>query len=76
MAAGAHVLDELARLTVGHGFFTVHTGPAMKVLADGRNAHLIQQPPDWWLPKFADRFTVAHQQPAPGGFLVVVTPKG
>lgn len=71
-----NVLDELARLTVGHGFFTVHTGPAMKVLADGRNAHLIQEPPDWWLPKFAARFTVAHQQPAPGGFLVVVTPKG
>lgn len=24
-------------------------GPAVRKLADGRNAHLIQQPPRWWL---------------------------
>lgn len=30
-------------------FFTVHCGPAQKTLPDGRNAHLTQQPPEWWL---------------------------
>jgi hypothetical protein len=40
-----NVLDDLQRVTHGVGFFTVHTGPAVKLLADGRNAHLIQQPP-------------------------------
>ena len=50
------VLDDLHRVTIGVGFFTVACGPARKVLPDGRNAHLIQQPPDWWLPKLMKRF--------------------
>jgi hypothetical protein len=32
-------------------FFTIATRPANKILPDGRNAHLIQQTPDWWLDK-------------------------
>jgi hypothetical protein len=32
-------------------FFTIATRPANKILPDGRNAHLIQEPPDWWLEK-------------------------
>src|SRR5512132_1834672 len=39
-----NVLDDLRRVTAGTGLFTVATGPAMKKLPDGRNAHLIQQP--------------------------------
>ena len=50
------VLDDLQRVTQYIGVFTVHTGPAVKVLPDGRNAHLIQQPANWWLRKFLDRF--------------------
>jgi hypothetical protein len=67
-----NVLDDLRRVTLGHGVFTVHTGPAVKVLADGRNAHLIQQPPAWWLPKFLSRFELAVFQRMPQGFWVVV----
>lgn len=33
------------------GFFTIATRPANKVLPDGRNAHLIQESPEWWLAK-------------------------
>lgn len=54
-----NVLDELKRLTRRTGVFTVHTGPAMKVLADGRNAHLTQKPSSWWLPQFMARFEIA-----------------
>ena len=71
-----NVLDDLQRVTIGHGVFTVHTGPAMKVLADGRNAHLIQQPPEWWLQRFEQRFNVAEFRPMTQGFWVVVTAKG
>ncbi len=67
-----NVLDDLQRVTSGHGVFTVHTGPAIKVLADGRNAHLIQQPPAWWLPKFMSRFDLAVFQSMPQGFWIVV----
>jgi hypothetical protein len=53
-----NVLDHLAQLTESVIFLTVHTGPARKLLPDGRNAHLIQQPMAWWLPKLAERFDI------------------
>ena len=56
------VLDHLEELTEEVLFMAVHTGPAGKVLDDGRNAHLIQQPMDWWLPKFAERFDIQSIQ--------------
>ena len=65
------VLDDLQKLTQEVGFFTIHTGPAKKVLSDGRNAHLIQETYDWWLPKLMARFHIhsfAHDQ---HGFYVV-----
>ena len=67
-----NVLDDLQRVTAGVGVFTVHTGAAVKVLPDGRNAHLIQQPPAWWLPKFFARFELLTFNQMPQGFWVVV----
>jgi len=69
------VLADLQSITRKYGFFSVHTGPAGKVLPDGRNAHIIQQPTSWWLPKLCERFEIVHLQRAPGGFWVVVEPK-
>ena len=69
------VLDDLRRVTRRHGFFTVHTGPAVKVLADGRNAHLIQQPPDWWLPRLMQRFELLQFRQLERGFWVFVAAK-
>lgn len=69
-----NVLDDLARLVCRAGLFTVHTGAAVKVLPDGRNAHLIQQPARWWLRKFLDRFDLANFQRMPHGFWVLVDP--
>lgn len=69
------VLDDLQRVTQRIGFFTIHTGPAVKVLPDGRNAHLIQQPIIWWLEKLASRFEFQTVQRTPGGFYVLVTPR-
>ena len=38
-----NVLDHIASLTEAVTFLTVHTGPAGKILPDGRNAHINQQ---------------------------------
>jgi hypothetical protein len=70
------VLDELNQITVKSGLFTVHTGPAVKKLSDGRNAHLIQKPASWWLPRLCERFEIAHlQREGNNGFWVIVEPK-
>ena len=71
-----NVLDDLRRVTTGHGVFTVHTGPAVKVLSDGRNAHLIQQPAEWWIDHFEQRFDVLEFTPMKQGFWVMVAAKG
>jgi hypothetical protein len=67
-----NVLDDLRRVTLGVGVFTVHTGPAVKSLPDGRNAHLIQRPPAWWLPKFMERFELVAFNRIDNGFWLLV----
>jgi hypothetical protein len=57
-----NVLDDLKRVTEVVLFCTIHTGPAVKVLSDGRNAHLTQQPMSWWLPKLWSRFDIQTVQ--------------
>ena len=67
------VLDHLRSVTEALGFFSVATGPALKTLPDGRNAHILQMPAEWWLPKFMDRFDVqTYQKMGDHGFFVIV----
>jgi hypothetical protein len=70
-----NVLDDLKRVTKEYGFFTIHTGPAVKTLSDGRNAHLIQEDFRWWLPKLWERFDIHMMSHTPGGFYVLVRAK-
>jgi len=70
------VLEDLARVTARLGLFTVHTGPAIKTLPDGRNAHLIQQPAGWWLTRLFRHFTLTTLLRIPNGFMVVAVPDG
>lgn len=51
-----YVLKDLHRCTIRLGYFIIHTGPSTKKLADGRNAHLIQEGKDWWLGKLRKFF--------------------
>ena len=53
----------------------MHTGPAKRILPNGRNAHLIQQPAAWWLPKFFARFELMSFDRMPAGFWIVVERK-
>jgi len=70
------VLDDLQRCLELIGFFSIHTGPAVKKLSDGRNAHLIQAGPEWWLPKIMERFELLQMNSQSHGFYVVVRPYG
>lgn len=68
------VLDHLRDLTEAVGFFSIHTGPALKELPDGRNAHVLQRPAEWWLPRIMCRFDLqAFQVTGRHQFYVVVT---
>jgi hypothetical protein len=75
-----NVLDDLKRLVLEVGLFTIHCTQAKKVLPDGRNAHLIQEGMAWWLPKIMERFDVQTVQKTKGsvpgsyGFWVMVSP--
>jgi hypothetical protein len=39
-------------------FVVIHLLPAQKTLADGRNAHLLVEPPEWWRERFAKLFRI------------------
>lgn len=74
----SEVLKDLAKITLNLGFFSIHMGPAAKVLPDGRNAHLIQKPSSWWLPKLSEYFEVLHlqsHQMMGEGIWMIVAPK-
>lgn len=67
-----NVLDDLRRVTKGVGVFVIATGPARKILPDGRNAHLIQEGPGWWLPHLWKRFKVKSFTDCGYNFWVIV----
>jgi len=71
------VLDDIAAKTNITAFLNIATRPAVKILADGRNAHLIQETVDWWYPKLAERFEILTLNVIPGSeFTVVCHKKG
>ena len=45
-----NVLQHINGLFTRVAYLLIATCPAKKALPDGRNAHLIQQEPDWWRP--------------------------
>lgn len=66
------VLDDLRALTLKVAFVTVATGPAKRILPDGRNAHLITEPDTWWLPKLQRRWQLEVFQRVANGFATVL----
>jgi methyltransferase family protein len=69
------VLDDLRALTREAALFVIANRPARKVLADGRNAHLIQEGMDWWLPKLSSRFRIHQAEGTPQELVIVVRRK-
>lgn len=52
------VLAHIRSVTGFYAFMTVAVSPARKTLPDGRNAHLIVQPREWWTEQLARHFAV------------------
>jgi len=67
-----NVINDLKRITVNTGFFNISTRPARKTLLDGRNAHLIIKPVNWWLSLFLPIFYIEHLQQSETGFIILV----
>jgi hypothetical protein len=65
------VLADLAKLTKRVAFLAIACGPARRTLADGRNAHVIQQPLEWWLPKLRVAFRTLRYWGTPRGFIFI-----
>lgn len=61
------VVAHLAALTRRAAFVNVATRPARKLLADGRNAHLIVESPDWWREQLGRRFRIVTWEAEPVG---------
>lgn len=68
-----NVLSHLESLTIKMLFVDIACRPAKKVLADGRNAHLIQQRPMWWAKKLDELFNVQSFQEYDGGMVALCT---
>lgn len=65
------VLDDIRSLAKQLVFVTISTKPASKHLPDGRNAHLIVEPGNWWLPKIIERWRVSLWQDRGGECLFI-----
>jgi 2-polyprenyl-3-methyl-5-hydroxy-6-metoxy-1,4-benzoquinol methylase len=70
-----NVLEHLAKLTKKKGYFTASTIEAQKVLADGRNAHLLIKPAKWWVDKFREYFEILKSTEENNEVIVFVEPK-
>jgi hypothetical protein len=62
------VLTHIRFLTAKMAYINVHTGKANAVLPDGRNAHLIQKPADWWRDTLMAYFTTVKRVHGFDGF--------
>lgn len=71
----AYVLDDLRRCVKELGYFVIHTGPSSKVLADGRNAHLIQRNRVWWKKVLKKFFKIAWMKESGPLAYFLVAPK-
>lgn len=69
------VLNDLRNLTRKAIYLSIATRPAKKFLSDGRNAHLIIEKPEWWLPKLRERFNIVKYWGHEGDLWVVGTLK-
>ena len=67
------VLDHIRSKTLKRALFSVHLGSAGKTLSDGRNAHLIQEPPAWWLPQIMRRWELLTYVRRKNSFVVALS---
>ena len=69
------VLSDMAARAQKVAFLVISCVPALHHLPDGRNAHLIIQPADWWIAKLGQYFKITIAQPVGGDLYVVADRK-
>jgi FkbM family methyltransferase len=69
------VLLDLARCTQKVCYVVINTCPAIKTLADGRNAHLLQKPMMWWEGMIGRYFDIAKAEQNESELTMVLGPK-
>jgi 2-polyprenyl-3-methyl-5-hydroxy-6-metoxy-1,4-benzoquinol methylase len=70
-----NVLADIAGLTKQYAYFNISLMEAMKTLPDGRNAHLIVQPWQWWAEKLREYFTLIEGDLTPIALTVLARSK-
>ena len=58
------VLGHLRQVSREYTFVNISTRAAVKSLHDGRNAHLIVEPPEWWKARLEEHFQIVDWAPA------------
>ena len=56
MSSIGAVLNDIHTLTNQFCYLVIDLQPAVKKLADGRNAHILLAPPEWWISRVAQLF--------------------
>ena len=51
------IIDDIYSMNRNFCYVVIDLQPAVKKLADGRNAHVLLAPPDWWLSRFSRLFS-------------------
>lgn len=69
------VLTDIHRVTGKLALLITNSEPAGKILSDGRNAHLIQQPMWWWCDKISNKFRIATYEYRRGDHIFLVHKK-
>lgn len=57
------VLRDISELTHQFCYLVIDLQPAVKKLADGRNAHILLAPPEWWVTRIAQLFPCVSSFP-------------
>lgn len=71
-----NVLEDLARVTIRHGFYTVGTDPAHRLMPDGTNPHKTIEPIGWWQGQLFKYFKLSEvHQATPGHYCMMVKRK-
>jgi 2-polyprenyl-3-methyl-5-hydroxy-6-metoxy-1,4-benzoquinol methylase len=60
------VLMHIRSLTKKAAFLVISCQPAVKKLADGRNAHITIEKPEWWMEKLREHGLEPHKHITPG----------
>lgn len=70
-----NILDHIQSLTKKFAYLVIATTEAKKTLPDGRNAHILIRPYQWWMGKLLEYFDIVNFQLYTNRAQFVVAPK-